>query len=100
MGPLNLTCLHCLQRFCFEHLFNLLYRKGYLLYDNKSDNKHIILFSTTPLIGSCVISACVAAAQCRPVLHYFVVILLWFSWIMDCMLLTFDNRVPLMGGQW
>jgi len=100
MGPLNLTCLHCLQRFCFEHLFNLLYRKGYLLYDNKSDNKHIILFPTTPLIGSCVISACVAAVQCRPVLHYCVVILLWFSWIMDCMLLTFDNRVPLMGGQW
>ena len=27
MVPLNLTCLHCLQHFIFEHLFNLYYHQ-------------------------------------------------------------------------
>ena len=29
MVPFNLTCLHCLQQFLLEHLFNLYYYYNY-----------------------------------------------------------------------
>ena len=41
-------------------------------------------------------TACVAAVKSRPVLHHCVVILFWSSGIMECMIYTFQNRVPLM----
>ena len=37
-----------------------------------------------------------AAAKCRPVLNHCVVIFFWSLGIMACMLLTFEERVPLM----
>jgi len=36
-----------------------------------------------------VLSACVAAVKCRPILHHCVVIFFWSSGVMDCMLSTF-----------
>jgi len=43
-----------------------------------------------------VLSACVAAVQCRPQLHHSVVIFVWSIGIMDCIMFTFEkNRVPL-----
>jgi len=41
-------------------------------------------------------SACVADVKFRPVLHHCVFIFSWSSGIIDCMLFTFINRVPLM----
>ena len=43
-------------------------------------------------------SACVAAVKCRPVLHHCVVIFFWSLGIMDYILFTFKNRIPLMLG--
>jgi len=43
-----------------------------------------------------VLSAYVAPVKCRPVLHHCVVIYFWSSGFMECMLFTFENRVPLM----
>jgi len=45
-----------------------------------------------------VLSACVAAVKCRPVLHHCVVIFFWSSGTIDC-LFTFENGVSLaLGG--
>ena len=43
-----------------------------------------------------VLSVWVAAVKCRPVLHHNSVVIFFWSGIMDCMLFTFQNRVPLM----
>jgi len=43
-----------------------------------------------------VLSVWVAAVKCRPVLHHNSVVIFFWSGIMDCMLFTFENRVPLM----
>ena len=37
-----------------------------------------------------------ATVKCLHVIHHCVVIFFWSSWIMDCMLFTFKNKVPLM----
>jgi len=43
-----------------------------------------------------VLSACVAAVKCRPVLHHCVInLFFWSSGTIDC-LFTFENGVPLM----
>ena len=43
-----------------------------------------------------MVSACVAAVKCRPVLHHCAVMFFWSSGIMECVLFTFQNGVPLM----
>ena len=53
-------------------------------------------FSSLILLTTLMFSACVAAVKCRPVLHHCVVMFFWSSGIMYCMLLTFENRIPLM----
>ena len=40
-----------------------------------------------------------AAVECRPVFYYYVVIFLWSSGIMDCVLFTFDRSCA-MWRQW
>ena len=41
-----------------------------------------------------VFSACEAVVKCRPFFHHCVVIFVWSSGILECMLFTFENRVP------
>jgi len=41
-------------------------------------------------------SARVSAVKYRSVLHHCVVIFFWSLGIMDCMVITFENRVPVM----
>ena len=53
-------------------------------------------FSDEFIVLQLVLSACVAAVQCRPVIHNWETLFFFSSGIMDCMLLTFENRVPLM----
>jgi len=40
--------------------------------------------------------------KCRPVIHHCAVLFFWSSGVMDCMLFTFENRVPVMrwGRNW
>ena len=46
-----------------------------------------------------MLNACVAVFKCRPV-RFHCVILFWSSIIIECLLFTFENRVPIMreGG--
>ena len=58
------------------------------------------LFSSFNIL-QLVFGACVVAVKCHPVIHVhalcsYILLVLWDQWIMDCMLFTFENRVPLM----
>ena len=41
MVPLNLTCLHCLQHFFFEYLYNLCKIEYFLIHEEPNSNFHV-----------------------------------------------------------
>jgi len=79
-----------MSRLIHVGIFGITIFKGTLLCDYRC-----LFFLSLIELTTGVLSACVAAVKCRPVLYHRVVIFAWSSGIIDCMLFTFKNRVPL-----